>query len=320
MMFLGKEIGDGHPPFFIAEVSQNYASYEEFCSLADSIKRAQADAIKIQALVPDDMTIDIDSFKYGDTKLYDLYTGDIPIGDLFNYCDSIGLPCFASVYGPKSLEMCEKLGCPAYKISSFENNWTDFINLVRSTGKPLIVSLGFHSGTPILRNEIAMHCVSAYPTKSENTNMRRVLQLRDSYSYVGFSDHTGGFYNASAAIAAVTLGACMIEKHVGNGSASLDEAPYTVCPQEFNHMVETCRHAYNVVNMGTNDVEEPFEQYRRSIYVIRDIKRGEAFTADNIKVIRPGYGMHPNRYNSVLGRVAAIDLKRGLPLVTGAIK
>jgi sialic acid synthase SpsE len=306
MILMGKEIDYYKPPFFIAELSQNYDSLEEAYRLMQACKDAGADAIKIQALDPNELT-------FPGSPLFDLYKYNI--SDLPDLCElgrRLDIPVFASVFGFHSLDVLETLDCPAYKISSFENNWRELIQACRDTEKPLLISMGlypedFH-GFP--RADVVMHCVSAYPTQLVHANLGRITQLAKSHPHVGYSDHTIG---SRAAEYAVALGARVIEKHVSLRYTTIDGA-FSATPESFGVMVRNCNQAFSATATYCVGVEDECMQYKRSIYITENIKAGEKFTEANVKVLRPNGGLNTSHYATVLGMEASRDLESGNPL------
>ena len=258
MILMGKEIGWRRPPFYVAELSQNYRDLKEAYALMKACKEAGADAVKIQALDPNELASKSSS-------IYHLYTNNISsVPELFDYGRDLDIPVFASVFGLRSLDILDALDCPAYKIASFENNWPELIEACRGTEKPLLISTGME-GLPDLQSELAqidtvyMHCVSAYPCPLENAALNKLRYLGEMVHYYGYSDHTMG---CRAAEYAVALGAQIIEKHVCLNDAAID-GHFAARPYQFRTMVENCNEAWEAVYHGVGNVEEAMKQYKR---------------------------------------------------------
>jgi len=336
MNFLGKEIGKNKYPFIVAELSCNHeGNLQQAKDLINAAKEAGADAVKIQVYTPEDMTIDIDNtynnpdfaIKNGLWKgntLYDLYTKAQTNYELaarmFEYASFIEIPIFASVFSKQGIEFLEKLGCPAYKIASFELVDIPLIQEVAKTNKPIVLSTGMSTDNEIWdiaphienRKIIFLHCVSAYPTRLEESNLWRIRWLNENTNeLIGFSDHTEGLLAAQIACG---MGACMIEKHLYTGNSASEDAVFSLTPTAFKFFVKACRRAAEA-SFETTSIEEGYSrQFRRSLYVVRDITEGEEFTAHNIRSIRPSYGLPPSMYESILTRKASMDIKAGTAL------
>lgn len=328
MKLMGKEVGHEFPPFMIAELSQNYANLDEAGKLMKACKEAGADAIKVQAIAPDEITLNCDTPDFHiakglweGKKLYDLYKwngADFP--NLLDIGAALGIPVFTSVFGLGTLHAVAEMGCPAFKISSFENRWDDLIYAARNSGRPVLISLGMMSTSDIdtfihkhyTRRVIPMHCVSAYPTRLADADLWKIGYLRESVSGpVGFSDHTIG---TKAAEYAVALGARVIEKHVSLRYDTMDGA-FSAIPKTFRTLVDNCHLAWKASGTRENVyTEAESEPYQRSIYVAEDIEAGGYFTAINLRVVRPHYGIDPNRFGEIVGKTAKKALKRGSAL------
>jgi len=341
----GRAIGPGHPPYVIAEMSGNHnGEIARAFAIMDAAKQAGADALKMQTYTADTITIDHDGpgFTIKGTAwegrtLHDLYKEAHTPWDwhkpIFEHARKLGIPVFSSPFDFSAVDLLESLATPAYKIASFEAIDIPLIEKAASTGKPLVISTGLAN-----RDEIAeaiaaarkaggqdpaiLHCISTYPTKYENCNLRVLPVMAETFgTVVGFSDHTNG---TAAAVSAVALGASIIEKHLTLARADGGpDAAFSLEPEEFKHMVADCRLAFDA--RGSGRLERPAAEdgllvFRRSLYVVEDIKEGETFNDRNVRSIRPGYGLPPKHLPEILGRPASRALTRGTPLSWDAVK
>jgi pseudaminic acid synthase len=327
MNFLGKELSPRHDPFVIAEISCNHeGSLEKAFILIREAKDAGADAIKIQCYTPDELTIISERYDFickdGPWKnrhLHELYTTtQTPpefVAGMFNYAKEISIPIFSSVFGEQSLETLEKVGCPAYKIASFEVNDTNLLRKVAKLTKPVIISTGActqkeldRANDILLYDLIIMHCVSQYPTCLENADLSRITQYRREYETpVGFSDHTIG---SAAAQMAHALGACIFEKHFGSQGGNSADNRFSLYKSEFKDYVDNLKKAHKALEFQNYK----HSQYKRSLYVVEDIKKGMELTKENVRSIRPSYGLDPDKLDHVVGKVADQDIPRGTAL------
>ncbi len=334
-----KGVGQPHPVFIIAEMSANHnQSFDESVKLIHAAKDCGADAIKLQTYTPDTMTIDSDKeyFRIKGTiwegeKLYDLYGKAYTPWEwqprLKKVADEIGMILFSTPFDKSSVDFLEEIYVPAYKIASFELVDIPLIEYVASKGRPIIMSTGMASFEEIqeavaaARNsgceEIALlKCTSGYPALPEEMNLRTIPHLSETFGVpVGLSDHTLGI---AVPVTAVALGACIIEKHftLSRAVPGTDSA-FSLEPQEFKIMVEairTAEKALGEVHYGLTAEEEKSKVFRRSLFVVKDMRAGEVFTEENVRSIRPGYGLPPKYLESVLGKKATKDLRRGTPL------
>jgi pseudaminic acid synthase len=337
----GRPIGSDHPPFVIAEMSGNHnQDLNRALQIVEAAAKAGAHAIKLQTYTADTMTLDKrgGSFNINDDKslwsgknLHDLYKlaytpweWHKPIMEL---AQKLGLICFSSPFDETAVDFLVGLNAPAFKIASFENNHLPLIAKAASTGKPLIISTGMASlGELELAvntardagcNEIILlKCTSTYPASPENTNIRTISHLRNLFhTEVGLSDHTMGL---GVAVASVALGASVIEKHftLARKDGGIDSA-FSLEPQEMANLVvesERAWQALGTVRYGPTEAERKSLVFRRSIYVAHDINEGDLFTKENIRIVRPGDGAHPQLYNQLIGRKAKRKLKSGTPL------
>ena len=331
-------IGQGHIPFVIAEMSGNHnQSLERGLQIIEAAAAAGAHAVKLQTYTPDTMTLkgvitieDKDSLWYG-RELYDLYQEAYTPWEwhapLFNRAKELGLEIFSTPFDETAVDFLESLEVNVYKIASFENTDWPLLKKVAQTGKPVIMSTGAASiadisqAVEILRNNgcndlVLLKCTSTYPATPENTNLNTIPHLRNLYScLVGLSDHTLG---VGVSIASVALGACVIEKHftLSRAEGGVDSA-FSMEPEEMKSLVIESERAFlgmGKIQYGVQKAETKSLIYKRSIYVSEDIKAGEKFTKENVRVIRPGYGLHSKYYECLIGKTAKVDLKRGKPL------
>ena len=334
MNILGHDFGLRKSPLIIAEIGSGHGgSLDQALDLLVDAARAGAGAVKLQTYTPDSMTIDCDGpdfeIKAGPWKgrrLYDLYMEAMTPREwhkpLFAAAAANGIPIFSTPFGVDDVDFLESLECPAYKIASPEISHFQLLERVRETRKPVIIATGmatlFDVKTALEalygRDVAIMHCVSGYPTPVNEANLWNIRNLQSHFPRheVGFSDHTIG---SIAAIGAVALGATLIEKHIGNRGSEDEDFSYR--PERFSDFVRTIESAWASKQEEDRTSEEPTQQMKRSVYVVEDVKQGECFTCNNLKVIRPGYGLDPYEYFGVLGKSAMKDLKKGTPLALG---
>lgn len=320
-------------------MSANHAgSIERAKEIIHAAKESGADAIKIQTYTPDTMTIDcdksffqIDSGTWEGENLYHLYEKAYTPWEwqpeLKAEADRIGIDFFSTPFNNTSVDFLEGMEVPCYKIASFELVDIPLIKYVASKGKPIIMSTGMGNFEEIEEaveairsqgnNQIALlRCASAYPAITDEMNLCTMKDMGERFNVtVGLSDHSMG---SVGAIAAVAMGAKIIEKHFClSRDIENPDASFSMEPEEFSQMVRDIRQvekAIGSVSYGPSKQEESSVVFRRSIFVTRDIKAGEVFSEENIRVIRPGYGMHPREYEKVLGKRAKTDIEKGEPL------
>ena len=339
-----RPIGPEHPPFVIAEMSGNHnQSLERALAIVEAAAQAGAHAIKLQTYTADTMTLDVrgGSFEINDPdslwagkNLHDLYKQAYTPwgwhGPIMKRAHELGLICFSSPFDETAVDFLLDLNVPAFKIASFENNHLPLIEKAAATGKPLIISTGMASlgelddAVRTARDAgctqlVLLKCTSTYPASPSNTNLRTIPHLRELFCCeVGLSDHTMG---VGAAVAAVALGASVIEKHMtlARAEGGVDSA-FSLEPHELASLViesERAWQALGQVRYGPTEAEQTSLVFRRSIYVAADIAEGELFTTHNIRIVRPGDGAPPSLYKEILGSKAPKDLKRGEPLTLG---
>jgi len=336
----GKNIGCGQPVYVIAEMSANHCGeFEQAVKLIHAAKEAGADAIKLQTYTPDTMTIDCRKVDFLVGKgtlwegrnLYELYAEAFTPWDwhpkLKRIAEDIGLHFFSTPFDSSAVEFLEEMDVPAYKVASFELIDISLLRKIGSTKKPVIMSTGMASIAEIeeavvtLReagcSEIAiLKCTSAYPAPAEEMNLKTIPHLSAAFGCpVGLSDHTLGI---EIPIAAVSLGACIIEKHFTlSRSTPGPDSAFSLEPAEFKAMVHAIRiveKALGQISYAPGEQEEKMRVYRRSLYVVEDVEKGDIITEAKVKSIRPGYGLHPRYLEKVIGCRALKDIEKGTPL------
>jgi pseudaminic acid synthase len=335
----GRKIGPEYPPFVIAELSANHnGSLDRALRIMEAAKQAGADAVKLQTYTADTITIDhdgpgfaIEGGLWGGTTLYKLYQeAHMPWewhAPLFEKGRQLGLIVFSSPFDFSAVDYLEKLSTPAYKIASFELIDLPLIRKCASTGKPLIMSTGMADLADIDTavkaaqaagaTEIALlHCTSGYPTPPEDADLRTIPHLAAAFGLVtGLSDHTPGI---GAPAAAVALGAAIVEKHFTLRRADGGpDAAFSLEPEELKAMCESVLLAWKAlggVRYEKSESERPNVQFRRSLYIVKDMKTGDVLDANSLRSIRPGFGLPPRFYDMLLGKRVNRDVPRGTPM------
>ena len=344
-----RKIGPGHNSYIIAEMSANHnQDFDQAVKIIEEAKQAGADAVKLQTYTPDTLTIDcnnnyfnIEGTPWEGQNLYNLYGEAYTPWEwqpkLKKVADRLGLDLFSTPFDATAVDFLEEMDVPAHKIASFEIVDLPLVRRIAATGKPIILSTGMATlaeideAVGVIRDtgndQLALlKCTSAYPARPEHMNLRTIKHLSRTFKApAGLSDHTLGI---AVPVAAVALGACIVEKHFTlDRSTSGPDSQFSLQPDEFKAMVaavRTAEQAIGSVYYGVSEQENRSRIFRRSLFVVKDTKAGELFTADNVQSIRPGHGLHTRHLEDILGRCAAVDIERGTPLkwdlVGGAVK
>ena len=340
-----RSIGIGSQTYIIAEMSGNHnKSLDRAKEIIHAMKKSGADAVKLQTYTPDTLTIKSNrkEFKVGKGTLwegkflYDLYSEAHTPWEwhpkLKRIANDLGMDLFSTPFDDTAVDFLEEMGVPAYKVASFEIVDLELIRKIAATGKPIIMSTGMASLEEIkdavaaayeggAKDIALLKCTSAYPTPPEESNVRVIPDLATRFKLpIGLSDHTLGIV---VPVAAVTLGACIVEKHftMDRSEPGPDNA-FSLEPQEFKGMVDAVRiaeKALGKVVYGTTKKEQASKVFRRSLFVVEDVRAGEVLTNKNVRSIRPGNGLPPKEINNVLGKKAAKDITRGTPLSSDLI-
>lgn len=333
-------ISQNSPAYIVAELSANHnMDYNRAVAIIDAAKEAGADAVKLQTYTADTITMDCDNSYFQITqgtlwdgttlhKLYETaYTPWEWQPDLKRYAQTIGLDLFSSPFDPTAVDFLEKMDVPAYKVASFEINDIPLIRKIARLGRPIFISTGIAYLADIelaLRTcmeegndqVILLKCTSAYPSPYEDMNLKTIPSMAETFDCItGLSDHSFGY---SVDVAAVALGAKVIEKHMTlKRSDGGPDSEFSMEAAEFKEMcaqIRIAEKALGTVTYDLSDMQRKERDFSRSLFVVKDIKAGEQFTPDNIRSIRPGFGMHTKHYDEVLGRVASHDIEKGTPL------
>jgi len=337
----GRSIGPGRRPFVIAEMSGNHnQSLARALEIVEAAAKAGAHAVKIQTFTADTMTLDLSEREFfiadpespwKGSSLYRLYQQAHTPWEwhkpIFERCRELGMVGFSSPFDATAVDFLESLGAPCYKIASFENVDLPLIAKAAGTGKPLIISTGMATEAELreavgaareagCRELLLLKCTSTYPASPENTNLMTLPHMRKLFGCeVGLSDHTPGI---GAAVASIALGATAVEKHftLRRADGGVDST-FSIEPDELRALVvETGRaaQALGAVSYGPTEEEKKSLQFRRSLYVVRDLKAGDLLTPENLRAIRPGLGLPPKYISQLLGRQVRRDVRRGTPM------
>lgn len=341
MKIANRHIGREHPPFVIAEMSGNHnQSLERALEIVDAAAEAGAHALKLQTYTADTITLDVSEGDFyihdktslwAGTSLHRLYQQAYTPWEwhepIFKRCQERGLICFSSPFDESAVDFLESLNVPAYKIASFELVHLPLICKAAATGKPLIMSTGMATIAEIddavqaaraagCTDMTLLKCTSTYPATPENSNLRTIPSMREIFECeIGLSDHTMG---VGAAIAAVALGASVIEKHftLSRADGGVDSA-FSMEPAELKLLIEETERAWLAMGQiayGPREAELKSLGFRRSLYIAQDIKAGETLTPENLRCIRPGHGLPPKFYDFFIGRKMNQSAKKGTPL------
>lgn len=337
----GTTVGTGQRPYIVAEMSGNHnGSLDRALALVDAVAAAGAHALKIQTYTADTLTVDTDHPRFRISRGHDLWSGEhlyqlferahTPWDwheAIFERARARGLTAFSSPFDPTAVDLLEKLDAPLYKIASSEIVDLPLIRLVASTGKPLIISTGMASVAEIAAavqaaqdggctDLVVLACTASYPAPAEQSNLRRIPVLADVFGVpIGLSDHTLGI---GAPIAAVALGACLIEKHVtlDRADGGVDSA-FSLEPAEVAALVVESERAWQALGgtaIGPTEAERESLRFRRSLFVVADVRAGDPVTEANVRSIRPAGGLAPDEIGTVLGRTFRADAPKGTPL------
>lgn len=335
-----RRVGPGEPAYVVAEVSANHhQDFDQAVRIIRAAHQAGADAVKLQTYTPDTITIrcDREQFRIGGGTLWDGRTLYELYGEAYTpwewqpklkrCANELGLDLFSSAFDATAVDFLEEMGVPAHKVASFELVDIPLIQKMARTGKPLILSTGMATIEEVEEaiaaarqagaTQIALlKCTSAYPATPEQMNLRTIPELVRRFDVpVGLSDHTMGI---AVPVAAVALGACIIEKHITlSRSFGGPDSAFSLEPQEFKAMVEAVRvaeKALGTVHFGASEGEDSSRIFRRSLFVVETVKQGQTFTATNVRSIRPGHGLHTRYLPEVMGKRASQDIEPGTPL------
>ncbi|NLG32107.1 MAG: pseudaminic acid synthase, partial [Syntrophomonadaceae bacterium] len=334
-------VGKGYRPFIVAEMSGNHNhSLKRALAILEAAAGAGAHAVKLQTYTADTITLDIsdgDFFiedkdsPWKGRSLYDLYNEAYTPWEwhepIFKRCRELGLMAFSTPFDETAVDFLETLDVPCYKIASFENTDLPLIRKVAATGKPMIISTGMASVAEIdetvrvareagCKDLILLKCTSSYPASPEDSNLLTIPHMQKLFNCpVGLSDHTMGI---GAAVASVALGACMIEKHftLSRADGGVDSA-FSMEPEEMRQLVietERAWQALGKISYGPGEQESKSLKFRRSLYISKDMAAGEVLTQENLRIVRPGYGLEPKYYDVFLGKKINQAVKKGTPL------
>ncbi|QPK56128.1 pseudaminic acid synthase [Paenibacillus polymyxa] len=338
---MNREISANTRPFIIAEMSGNHnQSLERALRIVEAAAGAGVDALKIQTYTAETMTLNINSGEFfikdedslwEGKSLYNLYQEAYTPWEwhepIFNRCNELGIIGFSTPFDATAVDFLESLNVPAYKIASFENTDIPLIKKVASTGKPVIISTGMATISELEEavqavretgnNQIVLlKCTSTYPASPENTNIRTIPHLKDLFNtQVGLSDHTMG---VGVAVSSVALGATVIEKHftLSRADGGVDST-FSLEPEEMKSLVIETERAWQSlggISYGATDAEKASLQFRRSLYISKDMQVGDILTEENVRAIRPGYGLPPKYIDQILGKTVRKNVLKGTPI------
>lgn len=336
-----RQVGAEHPPFIIAEMSGNHnQSLDRALSIVEAAAKTGAHALKLQTYTADTMTLDLDKGEFfiddpnslwKGSSLYQLYERAHTPWEwhqpIFQRCQELGIICFSTPFDDTAVDFLEKLNAPVYKVASFENTDLPLIRKIASIGKPMIVSTGMASlgeidelvqtaQTAGCRDLVLLKCTSTYPATPENSNLLTIPNLREATGcQVGLSDHTMGI---GVAVASVALGATIIEKHftLCRTDGGVDSA-FSMEPDEMKSLVIETERAWQAIGKvvyGGTEAEEKSKGFRRSLYIAEDMKADDVLNKKNLRIIRPGYGLPPKYYETLIGKKVNQDVQKGTPL------
>jgi pseudaminic acid synthase len=332
----GTKIGPSHKPYIIAELSANHnGNIEKALKSIEVAAACGADAIKIQSYSPDTMTIDCDKEDFQITgglwhgyKLYDLYDkAQTPFSwhqQLFDKAKEVGITLFSTPFDETAVTLLEKLNAPAYKLASFEITDLPLIKRIAQTGKPLIISTGMANFEEICdaittakdhgcTELVVLHCISAYPAPVEQSNLATIADISRKFDVIsGLSDHTVG---TVVSVTSIALGASLIEKHfILDRNDKGPDSEFSIEPHELTRLVDETKAAHQSIGVASYErkpVEQANMKFRRSLYFVEDIKQGETISDKHIRKIRPGFGLSPKYFESILGQKVNQDVTRG---------
>lgn len=340
-----RKIGENCPVFTVAEISANHGhNFNRAVSLIKKAKECGIDAVKFQAYTPDTMTIDVDNKyfkikhpKWGGQTLYQLYEKAYTPWSWFKklkkIADDLGIVFFATAFDKTAVDALEEIDVPMHKIASFELMDLSLIEYVARISKPLVLSTGMGTISEIkeavntakkagAKDIILLRCVSSYPARPEEMNLRTIPHMGKLFNCpIGISDHTLGI---GVSIAAVSLGAVVVEKHFTlSRRFNTPDSFFSIEPQELKELVKNVRiteKALGRVHYGLTSKQKENRVFRRSLFIVEDVKKGKIFNEENVRSIRPGFGLHPKHLGEILGKKAKQDIKKGTPLSLDLLK
>ena len=335
----GRRIGRGYPTYIIAEMSANHnQKFDQAVKIIETAKESGADAVKLQTYTPDTITIDCDNDYFhiqgtiwAGKNLYQLYGEAFTPWEwqpkLKEIADKLGIDIFSTPFDSSAVDFLEKMNVPAFKVASFENVDIPLLERIARTGKPIIMSTGMATLGEIdeavqtirqsMKSNLALlKCTSAYPAPPEEVNLKTINHLSTAFNVpTGLSDHTMG---SVVAVGAVALGACIVEKHFTLSRKNPGpDSSFSMEPNEFKTMVKDIRTIEKALGSVCYDLTEKQREsmaFRRSLFVVADVRAGEKFTQTNVRSIRPGNGLHTRYLTKIAGKKAAANIARGTPL------